>query len=92
MSEHRHIELALEQARFEATPARRQYEAVNPDHRLVAAELERRWNEALAAVARLEEVLATRGMSDASPMTPSAARATARLGNRHGARLGASSR
>ena len=66
----RHLELALEQARFEATRARRQYEAVDPDHRLVAAELERRWNEALAAVARLEEELATRGMSDAAPMTP----------------------
>ena len=42
-----HKELALQQARFEVTRARRQYDAVDPDHRLVAAELERRWNEAL---------------------------------------------
>jgi excisionase family DNA binding protein len=37
------------------THARRQYDAVDPDNRLVAGELERRWNERLAAVARLEE-------------------------------------
>ena len=35
--------------------ARRQYDAVDPDNRLVAGELERRWNECLARVARLEE-------------------------------------
>jgi excisionase family DNA binding protein len=51
----RHSELALEQARYEATRARRQYDAVDPDNRLVASELERRWNECLAAVAWLEE-------------------------------------
>lgn len=53
----RQIELALEQARFEAIRARRQYDAVDPDNRLVAGELERRWNAALAAVATLEEEL-----------------------------------
>ena len=37
------------------TYARRQYDAVDPDNRLVAGELERRWNECLAAQARLEE-------------------------------------
>jgi hypothetical protein len=47
--------LALEQARYEATYARRQYDSVDPDNRLVAGELERRWNECLAAQARLEE-------------------------------------
>ena len=51
----RHCELALEQARYEVTHARRQYDAVDPDNRLVAGELERRWNERLVAVARLEE-------------------------------------
>lgn len=51
----RQSELALEQARYEANLARRQYDAVDPDNRLVAGELERRWNERLAAVARLEE-------------------------------------
>jgi excisionase family DNA binding protein len=43
----RQKELALEQARFETARARRQYDAVDPENRLVAAELERRWNEAL---------------------------------------------
>jgi hypothetical protein len=35
--------------------ARRQYDAVDPDNRLVAGEEERLWHERLAAVARLEE-------------------------------------
>jgi excisionase family DNA binding protein len=51
----RQRELALEQARYEAAHACRQYDAVDPDNRLVAGELERRWNERLAAVARLED-------------------------------------
>jgi DNA invertase Pin-like site-specific DNA recombinase len=38
----RQSELALEQARYEVTHARRQYDAVDPDNRLVAGELERR--------------------------------------------------
>lgn len=53
----RQIELALEQARFEAARAQRQFDAVDPDNRLVAAELERRWNACLAAVNRLEAEL-----------------------------------
>jgi excisionase family DNA binding protein len=51
----RQSELALQQARYEETHARRQYDALDPDNRLVASELERRWNVRLAAVARLEE-------------------------------------
>lgn len=50
------IELALELARYEATRACRQYDTVDPENRLVAGELERRWNGALAAVRALEEV------------------------------------
>jgi excisionase family DNA binding protein len=49
------IDLALEQARYEVTRARRQYDAVDPDNRLVAAELEQRWNERLHAVQALEQ-------------------------------------
>jgi DNA invertase Pin-like site-specific DNA recombinase len=48
-------ELALRQARYEANLARRQYDAVDPDNRLVAAELERRWNEKLGEVRSLED-------------------------------------
>ena len=47
--------LALEQARFEALRARRQYDAVDPENRLVASELERRWNEQLQVVDQLEK-------------------------------------
>lgn len=54
----RQRELALEQARYSATHARRQYDAVDPGNRLVAGELERRWNEALQVVHRLEGELA----------------------------------
>jgi len=50
----RQLELTLEQARYEATRARRRYEAVDSDNRLVAGELERRWNERLVAVRELE--------------------------------------
>jgi DNA invertase Pin-like site-specific DNA recombinase len=53
----RQVELALEQARYEAARARRGYDAVDPDNRLVAAELERRWEAALARVGALETAL-----------------------------------
>lgn len=47
--------LALEQARYEATRAQRQYDAVDPENRLVASSLEQRWNHRLVELARLEE-------------------------------------
>jgi hypothetical protein len=47
----RQVELALKQQRYEAARARRQYDAVDPDNRLVASELERRWNEKLSRCA-----------------------------------------
>lgn len=50
----RQVELALEQARYEAALAQRQYDAVDPDNRLVAGELERRWNAALTIVSERE--------------------------------------
>jgi hypothetical protein len=43
----RSLELEVEQARYEAHLASRRYEAVDPDNRLVAAELEARWNATL---------------------------------------------
>jgi excisionase family DNA binding protein len=55
---HRHVELALEQARYETSSARRQYDSVDPLNRLVSAELERRWNERLLRAAELENKLA----------------------------------
>jgi len=51
-------ELALEQARYEAGRVRRQFDAVEPENRLVAAELESRWEEALEKVYELEREIA----------------------------------
>jgi DNA invertase Pin-like site-specific DNA recombinase len=45
----------LERARYEAERAKRQYNAVEPENRLVGRELERRWEQALAGVRQLEE-------------------------------------
>ena len=57
----RQTELSLTQARYEAGLARRQYDAVDPDNRLVAAELERRWNDRLVEVHRIKEQLTKLG-------------------------------
>ena len=54
----RQLKLALQRARFEVAHARRQYDAVEPTNRLVASELERRWNEALQVVRRIENEIA----------------------------------
>jgi DNA invertase Pin-like site-specific DNA recombinase len=51
------IELEVEQARYEARLAARRYEAVDPEQRLVAKELEARWNVALQKVQVLENKL-----------------------------------
>jgi resolvase-like protein/recombinase len=44
------LALALEKAHYEVQRARRQYDRGDPDSRLVAGELERRWNAALERV------------------------------------------
>jgi DNA invertase Pin-like site-specific DNA recombinase len=48
----------LEAARFAADRAFRQYDASDPENRLVAAELEVRWNKALIQVAEVETKIA----------------------------------
>lgn len=48
----RALELERQQAEYDVKLAARRYERVDPDNRLVAAELEERWN---AAMARLKE-------------------------------------
>src|SRR5262249_46658957 len=45
----------LEAARYEAQRAQKQFDAVDPENRLVADELERRWNQALQRVHQLEQ-------------------------------------
>jgi DNA invertase Pin-like site-specific DNA recombinase len=55
--QHRALSLELEQSRYDARLAARRYEAVDSDNRLVAAELEARWNAALVRVRELESNL-----------------------------------
>ena len=47
--------LKKERARYEAERARRQYDAVDPDNRLVARSLERQWEEKLREVEATEQ-------------------------------------
>jgi hypothetical protein len=65
----RMLELVVERARDEVDRARRQYDAVDPANRLVAAELEARWNGALiqASEADPRSLGYPRGQSPANP-------------------------
>jgi DNA invertase Pin-like site-specific DNA recombinase len=49
-----HWQQRLARSRYEVEQSRRAYAAVDPDHRLVARELERRWDEALRADEQLQ--------------------------------------
>jgi uncharacterized membrane protein len=51
------LELALQQTRYESQRARRQFDAVEPENRLVCAELEKRWEQALRAETQAEQAL-----------------------------------
>jgi DNA invertase Pin-like site-specific DNA recombinase len=51
------FELAVERARYEAERARRQYDQVEPENRLVARTLERAWEDRLAAARHAENDL-----------------------------------
>jgi hypothetical protein len=70
----RAVGLKLEQARYQAERSFRQYDASDPENRLVTGELERRWNEALARVSALEERL--RGVERTPPRGVAAIRAS----------------
>jgi DNA invertase Pin-like site-specific DNA recombinase len=52
------LALALEKARYDVQRASRQYDLADPENRLVAGELEHRWNEALQRVQDAEAHLA----------------------------------
>src|SRR5262249_33407325 len=64
----RHPELALQQARSDASHARRQYDAVDPANRLVAGELERRWNAALEIVQKVEREMSASAALRSPPL------------------------
>jgi DNA invertase Pin-like site-specific DNA recombinase len=51
----RHWQHELERARYQAERAKRQYDACEPENRLVVRELERRWEEALREAQKVEE-------------------------------------
>ena len=53
------LELALEKAHYDVHQARRQYDRVDPDNRLVAREFERRWHDARQRVVEVEAQLTT---------------------------------
>jgi hypothetical protein len=78
-AQRRQRELQLEQARYEARLAQRQYDAVDPDHRLVASELERRWNEKLERVTHLEQAYAQAEQEAQWNITPEERRAIQEL-------------
>ena len=71
--------LALERAEFEAERAGRQFDACEPEHRLVARTLEQRLEQALTEVERERRQLAALEQARPAPLTADERRALARL-------------
>ena len=69
----------VERAEFEADRARRQFDACEPEHRLVARTLERALEDALAAVERERGKLAALEQARPAPLTDDERAALARL-------------
>ena len=88
----RQLELALQKATFDVAHARRQYDAVDPANRLVAGELERRWNAALEAKQKIENDIAALLAERPAPLGAEEQEALRRLGGDLPDRLGASGR
>lgn len=61
------LERDLQAARYAASRAQRQYDAADPENRLVTDELERRWNQALARVHEIEQRVAERDQRPSEP-------------------------
>ena len=61
-------EQQLERKRYQAARAERQYNKVDPDNRLVASELERRWEAALTDVRAAEEALMRPAADSPTPL------------------------
>jgi len=66
----------VERLRYQVLLAERQFNRVDPDNRLVAAELERRWETALRDLRQAEEALARRRVAGAQPPDLTAAERT----------------
>src|ERR1700757_2377957 len=63
-------ELELQQAQYDASLAERRYAACDPDNRLIAAQLEKAWENALQLVERCRERLDRMQISDADDVRP----------------------
>jgi DNA invertase Pin-like site-specific DNA recombinase len=68
-------------ARYAADRAFRQYDAADPENRLVTSELEARWNKALARVGEIEAKIAKHRTVTPQPFPMSASQVTALAGN-----------
>ena len=64
----RHWQLRIERARYEVQRAQRQYDAIEPENRLVARSLETRWNTALQALEQLEQEYAVVRRTELLPL------------------------
>jgi hypothetical protein len=62
-------ELELERAQIHAERARRQFDACEPENRLVARTLEREWEQRLADVRRAEHGVAAIAVRRPEPLT-----------------------
>jgi DNA invertase Pin-like site-specific DNA recombinase len=62
----------VQRLRYQAALAQRQFERVDPDNRLVAAELEQRWEAALRELKQAEEAAARGGQACRAPLELSA--------------------
>jgi len=61
--------MKIERAQYEAQLAQRRYEEVDPSNRLVAATLERHWNEALTKLEEIKEAFSKHQFQKGLPVT-----------------------
>ncbi len=73
----------LERLRYQVALAERQYNQVDPDNRLVAAELERRWENALRELKKAEETATAQAVPKDEPtLSPELKAAFVDIGNK----------
>jgi DNA invertase Pin-like site-specific DNA recombinase len=65
----KHWQQQLQRARYDVELAERRYQAVDPDNRLVAATLERQWEDALRRERTLKEECERCGRQSAAPLS-----------------------
>jgi DNA invertase Pin-like site-specific DNA recombinase len=75
----RQWQLKRERARYAVQLAQRQYDACDPDNRLVARELETRWNAALQALETLEREYGAARRTELAPLTAAEQQAVRQL-------------